>query len=163
MFHHIGLRSEHPDALIAFYEAALQPLGYAKLASYDGGSGFGRGDGSSFWIEASSLWIGTLRGTSNVHLAFSSPDRRSVDAFFAAALGAGGKDYGALGIRSQYHSDTARLRESASPNMPMNIKKLLTLAFDKNVGARDRLFRLATGAGANPWRMGTESVPRRVK
>jgi Protein of unknown function (DUF2892) len=28
----------------------------------------------------------------------------------------------------------------------MNAKKLLTLSFDKNVGPRDRVFRLASGA-----------------
>jgi len=35
----------------------------------------------------------------------------------------------------------------------MSVKKLLTLSFDKNVGARDRLFRLATGAATalGPW------------
>ena len=103
MFHHIGLRSQHPGALIAFYEAALQPLGYSKLASYDGGAGFGQGDGASFWIDGASLWIGTSRGTSSVHIAFSCRDRRSVDAFFEAALRAGGKDNGTPGIRSDYH------------------------------------------------------------
>jgi hypothetical protein len=29
----------------------------------------------------------------------------------------------------------------------MNVKKLMTLTFDKNVGTRDRAFRLLSGAG----------------
>ena len=35
----------------------------------------------------------------------------------------------------------------------MSVKKLLTLSFDRNVGPRDRLFRLATGAltALGPW------------
>jgi len=103
MFHHIGLRSQHPDALIAFYEAALQPLGYSKLAAYGGGAGFGEGDRASFWIDAASLWVGTSLETSSVHLAFSCRDRRYVDAFFEAAIAAGGKHNGAPGLRSQYH------------------------------------------------------------
>ena len=105
MFHHIGLRSQQPDTLIAFYEAALLPLGYSKLASYDGGAGFGQGDGASFWVERASMWIGTSRGSSNVHLAFSCHERAAVDAFFEAALRAGGKDNGAPGIRNEYHSN----------------------------------------------------------
>ena len=64
MFHHIGLRSEDPDRVIALYEAALAPLGIAKLA--EGGAGFGRGEGASFWIDGASLWIGKARGGSGV-------------------------------------------------------------------------------------------------
>jgi catechol 2,3-dioxygenase-like lactoylglutathione lyase family enzyme len=36
------------------------------------------------------------------HLAFSAKDRQSVDAFYAAALAAGGSDNGAPGIRDRY-------------------------------------------------------------
>jgi catechol 2,3-dioxygenase-like lactoylglutathione lyase family enzyme len=37
-----------------------------------------------------------------MHLAFTSPDRRKVDAFHAAALGAGGRDNGKPGPRPDY-------------------------------------------------------------
>ena len=41
--------------------------------------------------------------TTNVHIAFSAPDRETVDAFHAAALAAGGTDNGAPGVRENYH------------------------------------------------------------
>ena len=37
MIDHLGLRTRQYDALLAFYEAALAPLGYTKLFVYDGG------------------------------------------------------------------------------------------------------------------------------
>ena len=40
-----------------------------------------------------------------VHLAFTSPDRFSVDAFYEAALAAGSRDNGAPGLRPEYHPD----------------------------------------------------------
>jgi catechol 2,3-dioxygenase-like lactoylglutathione lyase family enzyme len=40
---------------------------------------------------------------SNLHFCFSAPTRQSVDAFHAAALGAGGRDNGAPGVRPEYH------------------------------------------------------------
>jgi catechol 2,3-dioxygenase-like lactoylglutathione lyase family enzyme len=39
---------------------------------------------------------------SGLHLCFSAPTRRSVDAFHAAALAAGGRDNGAPGVRADY-------------------------------------------------------------
>lgn len=103
MFHHVGLRSERPDRLVAFYEAALKPLGYRKLASHESGAGFGRGEGTLFWLVGTSLWIGKASRSSSVHLAFSCRDRATVDAFFAEALRAGGNDNGTPGLRPGYH------------------------------------------------------------
>ncbi len=40
-----------------------------------------------------------------LHLAFAAPDRRTVDAFHAAALAAGGTDNGAPGVRPRYHAN----------------------------------------------------------
>lgn len=52
------------------------------------------------------FWIADApKPTTHLHLAFASPDRESVDAFRAAALGAGGRDNGAPGLRPQYHEN----------------------------------------------------------
>jgi catechol 2,3-dioxygenase-like lactoylglutathione lyase family enzyme len=40
-----------------------------------------------------------------VHVAFSAPDRATVDRFHAAALAAGGTDNGAPGLRPHYDPD----------------------------------------------------------
>ena len=39
------------------------------------------------------------------HIAFRAPDRAAVDAFYAAALAAGGRDNGPPGLRPNYHPD----------------------------------------------------------
>jgi catechol 2,3-dioxygenase-like lactoylglutathione lyase family enzyme len=80
-----------------FYEAALRPLGYRVLKEFPGFVGMGAGDRTDLWIGQNEA------ATKGAHLAFASRDRRSVDAFHAAALKAGGKDNGAPGIRKDYH------------------------------------------------------------
>jgi catechol 2,3-dioxygenase-like lactoylglutathione lyase family enzyme len=40
-----------------------------------------------------------------MHVCFRAPSREAVSAFHGAALGAGGRDDGAPGLRAQYHAD----------------------------------------------------------
>ena len=54
--------------------------------------------------EAGPLGQGEAPGAP-VHIALTSPSRKIVDAFHAAALEAGGRDNGAPGIRAHYHKD----------------------------------------------------------
>jgi catechol 2,3-dioxygenase-like lactoylglutathione lyase family enzyme len=99
MLDHIGLRTKKFDALVRFYETCLAPLGYAKLSAYEGGAGFGKD-------EIPSLWIGASQdGPSSVHLAFESPTRKAVDAFYDAAIAGGAKDNGKPGIRADYSAN----------------------------------------------------------
>ena len=44
-------------------------------------------------------------GGGHVHVAFVAPNRAAVDAFYRAALAAGGKDNGKPGLRPHYHAD----------------------------------------------------------
>ena len=46
-----------------------------------------------------------MRAAGHTHVAFLAESRAKVDAFHAAALGAGGRDNGAPGQRPQYHRD----------------------------------------------------------
>src|SRR6202030_776540 len=59
--------------------------------------GFGRDGKPDFWIGGE----GGLTG--QVHVAIAAKDRTAVDAFYHAALAAGGKDNGAPGLRAHYH------------------------------------------------------------
>lgn len=92
MLDHIGLRTKQFDALLAFYTAALEPLGYKIMMQYPGAAGLGR-DYPYFWIGADE------KGGSNIHLAFRTDDHAVVKAFYDAALANGGKDNGAPGKR----------------------------------------------------------------
>jgi catechol 2,3-dioxygenase-like lactoylglutathione lyase family enzyme len=105
MIDHIGFSVSDFAKAKAFYEKALAPLGIRVLmevtAEMTGGEAHvGFGDTRPFF------WIGTGKAHSpGVHIAFTAPDRATVDAFHKAALAAGGKDNGAPGLRPHYHEN----------------------------------------------------------
>jgi catechol 2,3-dioxygenase-like lactoylglutathione lyase family enzyme len=83
-----------------FYEAALKPLGYSLQMEFGGeAAGFGPPD------KMPDFWIGNQPGRGASHVAFTAPDRATVDAFYEAAMGAGGKDNGPPGLREHYHEN----------------------------------------------------------
>ena len=98
MLDHVTLNVRDFDASRRFYEAALRPLGYSVQFEGDGRAALGTGEG------ASDVWI-AARGepSAPVHVALACPNRAAVDAFYAAALDAGGRDNGAPGLRAPYH------------------------------------------------------------
>ncbi len=79
-----------------FYQRALEPLGYSVQMEFEGGCGFGEGGKPAFWLKQGDV-------TQTTHIAFAARARPGIDAFHAAALGAGGSDNGAPGIRQNYH------------------------------------------------------------
>jgi len=87
----------------AFYDAAFAPLGLKRLfdvpPEHTGGAPCtGYGDARPFfWIIAADPTRGKL------HLALQAERRAAVDAFYAAALAAGGRDNGGPGVRPHYH------------------------------------------------------------
>ena len=95
MIEHISLRCSDARASRRFYEKALRPLGYEVDKEYDDAFGFIQGGRHDFWVTGGKVGTPT-------HLAFHAQDTSAVDAFYRAALGAGGKDNGAPGIREDY-------------------------------------------------------------
>ena len=103
MIDHTGIPVADWDRAKAFYDAALGAIG-AKLlhvvpAEFTGGarvSGYGR-EKPDFWLHG-----GGERGPGR-HYAFTARSRAEVDAFYEAALAAGGRDNGAPGLRPHYH------------------------------------------------------------
>ena len=97
---HISIATADYAKSLAFYEAALAPLGIKTHMKFEGPegnvAGLGR-DMPDFWVGDG----GAVQG--RVHIAFSAPNRAAVDAFYAAAMAAGAKDNGAPGLRSHYH------------------------------------------------------------
>ena len=91
---HIGIGTSDYEKSKAFYVAALAPLGIKIMSDY--GVTVGMGEDFPF------LWL-SAGNPGYVHLAFRSPDRATVDAFYAAAIAAGGTDNGAPGERPEYH------------------------------------------------------------
>ena len=97
MLDHVSVKVSDYARAQAFYDAALAPLGIARMMG-DGQfyAGYGSDGRPYFWIG-----VGEQRG--GTHVAFAVTERATVDAFHAAALVAGGKDNGAPGLRPQYH------------------------------------------------------------
>jgi predicted lactoylglutathione lyase len=73
-------------------------LGASKIVAFDGGAGFGREGAPTVWLGVSD------QPGSSVHLALTAPNRKAVDAFYAAAIAAGGRDNGKPGLRPDYHA-----------------------------------------------------------
>jgi catechol 2,3-dioxygenase-like lactoylglutathione lyase family enzyme len=99
MLDHVTIGVGDLDRSMAFYDLALAPLGISRRY-VDGATFAGYGvPGQAFF------WIGRRDAVmSGAHIAFTAPDRATVDAFHAAALAAGGRDNGSPGIRPHYHA-----------------------------------------------------------
>lgn len=96
MLDHVSLRVQDFPRALAFYKAALAPIGYAVAMEYPGGAGLGEPGKPDLWIAV------TDQQPHPTHLAFRT-SRARVDAFHAAALAAGGTDNGPPGLRADYH------------------------------------------------------------
>jgi catechol 2,3-dioxygenase-like lactoylglutathione lyase family enzyme len=98
MFDHIGVGVTNMATSKDFFLSALQPLGVSLAMEGYYGVGMGRDKKPLLWLYE------TKERPAPLHLAFTAKDRRQVDAFYQAALAAGGKDSGAPGLRPQYHA-----------------------------------------------------------
>ncbi|KGJ05871.1 Catechol 2,3-dioxygenase [Paracoccus halophilus] len=105
MFDHIGINVADLDRSRGFYEAALEPLGIVTCAEVSAHMTGGRGAFIGMGNDRNPrFWFGTGQpGGPVCHVAFAAPDRATVDAFYRAALAAGGRDNGAPGLRPEYH------------------------------------------------------------
>lgn len=104
MLDHIGLTVADYGRSRTFFDAALKPLGIAVMmevtAEQTGGHahcGYGAEMKPFFWFGTGGP------PTAGVHVAFTAKDRATVDAFYAAAMAAGGRDNGPPGVRAHYH------------------------------------------------------------
>jgi catechol 2,3-dioxygenase-like lactoylglutathione lyase family enzyme len=96
MLDHIGIRVQDFAKSKAFYSKALAPLGYTVIMDFGEGAGLGAEGKPDFWL-------GPGQANGPIHIAFAAKDQKTVDAFYAAAIAAGGKDNGKPGLRKEYH------------------------------------------------------------
>lgn len=105
MFSYISLGTRDIARSIRFYDAALAPLGHARIKDYDPeghSAAWGLDDpGPHLWLtepfdgNPATVGNGTM-------VSFLAETRAAVDAFHAAALAHGGQDEGQPGLRLQY-------------------------------------------------------------
>ncbi len=113
MLDHMTFRVANLEQTQAFYAAALTPLGYHLEHSFAFDSqrmiGFacagpqGQGTITDTWFMQGPSPYGGAAVTSGAHLCWHAPTRAAVDAFYKAAMAAGGKDNGPPGLRTHYH------------------------------------------------------------
>ena len=105
MLDHVFISVTDLDRSIAFYTAALAPLGIGDRVDYDGADGppghpdlkgFGSGGKIYFWLRK-----GVVEGRA-AHVGFVADSRAEVDAAYAAAMAAGASDNGPPSARLYY-------------------------------------------------------------
>jgi len=100
---HLGLDVGDYRRSRDFYAAALAPLGYAMRQELPAEPA-GAPDRAGFGATHAVFWIaGDGAVERPLHFAFAAANRGQVDAFYRAALGAGGRGNGAPGLRPHYH------------------------------------------------------------
>ena len=101
MFDHVKFGVSNYEVSKAFFLKALAPLGMAVVS--EGPPTYG--------VELSAKGVTSLclfqteEKPAHLHLAFTAENRQQVEAFYRAALAAGGKDNGAPGLRPNYHAN----------------------------------------------------------
>jgi catechol 2,3-dioxygenase-like lactoylglutathione lyase family enzyme len=105
MLDHVFLSVRDLDRSIAFYTAALAPLGITQRVDYDGKDGppghpdlkgFGKNNRIFFWLRR-----GIVEGGA-AHVGFVAASRGEVDTAYAAAITGGATDNGPPGVRLHY-------------------------------------------------------------
>ncbi len=108
MFDHVKFGVSDYAASKAFFLKALEPLGVSVVS--EGPPTYGvelspKG-------KASLCLYQTEEKPAHLHLAFTAENRQQVEAFYRAALEAGGKDNGAPGLCPDYHANYMQLSSS---------------------------------------------------
>ena len=98
MFDHVKFGVTDFEASKAFFVKALGPLGVAVVAEGPPTYGVELSPGG----EVSLILFQTAEKPAHLHLAFVAETREQVQAFYRAALQAGGKDNGAPDLRPNY-------------------------------------------------------------
>jgi catechol 2,3-dioxygenase-like lactoylglutathione lyase family enzyme len=99
MIDHTGIGVANVATSAVFYDAALGALGMRRAMQLPENEGT---DGIGYGVDYPIFWIDRFHPHSvRQHTAFVAKSRAQVDAFYAAAIKAGGKDNGAPGAREK--------------------------------------------------------------
>ncbi|MDG2155110.1 MAG: VOC family protein [Gammaproteobacteria bacterium] len=97
---HIGIPVSSFSSSLRFYTSVLRSLGYHLVTQSEVRAGFGLGRKPEFSIFE---LLAAKNQPIPQHIAFSAVSRDAVDAFYVAALSAGGVPNGLPGLRPEYH------------------------------------------------------------
>jgi catechol 2,3-dioxygenase-like lactoylglutathione lyase family enzyme len=100
MLDHVTIGVRDIEQSKKFYDSALLSLGITRLYAEAGRfAGYGVSPKAFFWIGLREA------AQTGAHIAFTAPDRATVERFHQEAIAAGGKDNGPPGIRPHYHAN----------------------------------------------------------
>ena len=102
MFDHVKFGVSDYAASKAFFLKALEPIGLAVVS--EGSPTYGV-EMSPKGSEVSLILYQTEEKPAPLHLAFRAENRQQVDAFYRAAIAAGGQDHGAPGLCPEYNAN----------------------------------------------------------
>lgn len=102
MFDHVKFGVSDYAVSKAFFLKALEPLGVAVISEGSPTYGVELSRKSS---NASLCLYQSDKTPTPFHLAFTAENREQVEAFYRAALEAGGEDHGAPGLCPEYHAN----------------------------------------------------------
>ena len=103
IMHHISIGTNDFDRATAFYDQVMAAIGAKRVFEFPGAVAYGK--------EFPELWVQTpIDGATascgnGSHFAFIAPSRDAVQAFYDAALAAGGTSDGEPGPRPDYGPD----------------------------------------------------------
>jgi catechol 2,3-dioxygenase-like lactoylglutathione lyase family enzyme len=95
---HLSIQCNDVDAAARFYDTVLAPVGGKRVLDFGTVIGYGV-DRPDFWIGP----VNTGDEAREVHIAFTAPDRKSVDAFREAAVSLGAEVLHEPRVFPEYH------------------------------------------------------------
>lgn len=99
MIHHVSIGVSDTGKARQFYDATLAPLGIKCLSEDASALGYGRGGDPRLCLLGAGKVQHNIVG---LHICLEAHKRSEVDAFYAAAIAAGGSDNGKPGLRADY-------------------------------------------------------------
>lgn len=109
MIDHISYGVIDFDRSIAYYDATLALLGYARLMTFDSTddgnrvAGYGAHNAPKFWIGWNANPKEIIGKAEGFHIAFSAPTQQAVHDWYEICLTLGGICNGKPGPRPEYH------------------------------------------------------------
>ena len=100
MLDHVSIQCADLAASAAFYDAVLATVGGQRVMDFGAAIGYGVPPKPDFWIGRQV----TGDGFRESHIAFSAPDRASVQAFFDSAVARGAEVLHAPRLWPEYHA-----------------------------------------------------------
>jgi catechol 2,3-dioxygenase-like lactoylglutathione lyase family enzyme len=100
MINHVSIGVRDIARARKFYDAALKAIGYSCLSDGEASLGYGK-DQVELWVNVAKKPVEPDMD-SGLHFCFDAPTPKGVDAFYKAAIAAGGRDNGKPGLRADY-------------------------------------------------------------